>query len=82
MQRHQVEPGNGFSHGMFHLQAGVHFHEEKLAAIIKQKLDRAGTHIAYGFSSLDGSFTHRLTQLRRKPWCRGFFNDLLVATLD
>ena len=31
---------------MFNLQAGIHFHEEKLALVGHQELDRTGVYIA------------------------------------
>jgi hypothetical protein len=42
----QVEPGDGLGHRVLHLQAGVHLHEEEVAAGVEQEFHRAGAFIA------------------------------------
>ena len=60
----QVQAGHGFCHRMFHLQAGVHLHEVKLAAGVQQELQRARAFIAQGLNGLHGSEAHALAQGR------------------
>ena len=79
---HQIEAGDGFSHRMFHLQAGVHFHKEELAAGIQQKLHGAGADITDGLRGFHRRFAHGFSQFGTKAGCRRFFHHLLVATLD
>ncbi|MNN16547.1 hypothetical protein D3C81_1296910 [compost metagenome] len=57
---HQVQAGDGFGDRVFHLQAGVHLHEEELAAGIEQELHSASTDIADRLSSLDRGLAHGL----------------------
>ncbi len=79
---HQIQAGDGFGHGVFDLQAGVHLHKEEFTARVEQKFHRAGAHIADGLSGLDRSFAHGATQFGGKSRRRRFLDDLLVAALD
>ncbi|MCY1173527.1 hypothetical protein D9M73_136890 [compost metagenome] len=79
---HQVEARDGFGDRVFDLQAGVHLHEEELAARIQQKLHGAGTDVADGLRRAYGGFTHGAPQLRTQAWRRGFFDDFLMTTLN
>ena len=85
---HQVEARDGFGHRMFHLQAGVHLHEEKphrRGAVITRLLDdefhRASAHIVDSFGGGHGSLAHLLTQRIGHAGSRSFFQDLLVTAL-
>ncbi|MNO92300.1 hypothetical protein D3C76_838690 [compost metagenome] len=67
---------------MFDLQAGVHLHEEELAAGIEQELHRARTHIADGLGSAHRGLAHGLALRGGQARGRGFFDHFLVAALD
>jgi hypothetical protein len=47
LQLHQVEAGDEFGDGMFHLQARVHLHEEELVRTVRgdDELHGAGAHV-------------------------------------
>ena len=86
---HQVFAGDGFGHGVLHLQAGVHFHEVKLhllgvlvaAGLLDDELHRARTHIAHGLGSGHGGLAHLAAQGLGHAGGGGFFQHFLVAAL-
>ena len=77
----QIQTGDGFGNGMFHLQAGVHLDEEELA-VFPQEFDGAGAAIF----QLGNRFTHHFAHARPLGGVerrrRGFFQHLLVAALQ
>ena len=77
---HQVQPGEGFSHRVLHLQAGVHLHQEEFSPVQKE-FHRARTHIASGLCQRHGASAHALAQRCVHRRAGGLFDDLLVAAL-
>ena len=84
----QIESSDGFGHRVFHLQAGVHFHEEKLhrvrlviSCLFDNELDRAGAHIVHRLGRGHRCGPHLGTQGvgHAGGWC--FFQHFLVASL-
>ena len=65
---HQVQAGDGLGHRVFHLQPGVHLHEEEVTLGVEQKLQRARAFVSDGQRSLDGHCAHARTQ--RRTHCR------------
>ncbi len=78
----QIEAGDGFGDRMLDLQAGVHLHEEELAACIQQKLDRARADVADSLCRLDRGLAHGPTQLDGQARGGRFLDHFLVAALD
>ncbi len=78
---HQVLPGDQFGDRVLHLQAGVHFQEEELAALIQQKLHGAGADIVDRGGGLDRRLAHGLAQFRRHHRAGRFLDHFLVAAL-
>jgi hypothetical protein len=52
-----IDTGNALRHGMFNLQAGIHFHKKEIFIGIHQELDGAGILVADGLSRLDSIVT-------------------------
>ncbi|MCY1363691.1 hypothetical protein D9M69_504660 [compost metagenome] len=68
---------------MLHLQAGVHLHEEELAAaFVVEEFHGAGADVADGLGRAHGGFAHGGAQLGGKAGSRRFLDHLLVAALD
>ena len=79
---HQVQAGDGFGDRVFHLQAGVHLHEEEFTAGVEQEFHGAGADVADGLGRPYRGFAHGLAQLGAQAGSRGFFHHFLVAALD
>ena len=54
----QVDAGNGFSDGVLHLQAGVHFEEVEALVFAHHKLHRTSRLVFDSFGQGHGLFTH------------------------
>ncbi len=65
---------------MFHLHAGVHFNEIKLAVFV-QELKGARTAVANFFTSRCATVADFFNQLARDARCRRFFDHFLVTAL-
>ena len=78
----EIEAGDAFGDGVFHLEAGIHFKEVEAAISPGDELHRAGAEIADVAGQGDGLFAHRLAHFRRDERGGGFFHHLLVAALD
>jgi len=67
---------------MFHLQAGVHFQEIEIAILIDDEFHRPGRAIFHLLGQRDRLFAHRLAGclIQERGW--GFFDHLLMASLD
>ena len=50
----EIDAGHHFGDRMFHLDAGVHFHEEEVVVLVEQKFDRADIPVVHGFDGFDG----------------------------
>ena len=74
-------PGDHFGDWVFHLQAGVHFHEEERAVYVVQELDGAGAHVVNGLRGFHGGLAHGFTGVLAQPRCGRFFQYFLMATL-
>ena len=74
-------PGDHFSDRVFHLQTGVHFHEEERAVNVVQELHGAGAHVVNGLRGFHGGLAHGFTGGLAQPRCGRFFQYFLVATL-
>ena len=77
---HDVDAGNQLGYGVFHLHAGVHFDEEKLAVFI-QKFKRAGAAVADAFAGGHAGFADFLALFGGDAGCGCFFDYFLVAAL-
>mgnify|MGYP000886941604 CR=1 FL=1 len=67
---HKIHPGDGFRHRVLHLQARVHFHEEKLVRMqtvgsVNDELDRARPLVADRFGGPHRGLPHGLAHCRR-----------------
>ena len=60
----EIDAGNPFGDGMFHLKASVHFQKVEILARIDQKLDRASRRVADLFGQSYSPFAHRFSRLR------------------
>ena len=63
LQRHQIEPGDGFGHRALNLQTGVHLHEVAVATGVEQKLQRARALAGDGLDRRHRRGTHALARL-------------------
>ncbi len=79
---HQIQARDVFGHRVLDLQAGIHLHEEKLAARVQQEFHRACALVADGLCGLDRRFTHGLAQFGCQAGRRCFFDDLLMSALN
>mmetsp|Transcript_32913 Transcript_32913/g.72695 ORF Transcript_32913/g.72695 Transcript_32913/m.72695 type:complete len:291 (-) Transcript_32913:657-1529(-) len=77
----QIHAGDHLSHGVLHLDTGVHLHEVE-ALLLPQELNGAHTHIADSLGGVDGSITHGLAHLRCQGGAGRLLQELLVAPLD
>ena len=82
--RHQVQPGDQFSHRVLDLQPGIRLDEEELLARVlrDQELEGAETLIVHGPGQGEGGPDDRGAQLRTERGAGGDLDELLVATLD
>ena len=62
---HQIETGDLFGDGMFHLQAGVHFKKVKIVVRINQKFHCSGVGIAACARKAHRCVAHAFAQFRR-----------------
>ena len=58
LQVDQINSSNQLRHGMFHLQARVHFQKKEVLYPIHEEFDGACITIASGFSDANRSLTH------------------------
>src|SRR3989338_1194428 len=79
---HNVDAGNGFRHGVFDLDAGVHFHEIEIVILVEKEFDGARVFIAHGTGGLDAQVADVCALFRRDLLRRGNLDQLLVAALD
>ncbi len=84
---HQINAGNRLCHRMFHLQAGVHFHEPEPVLTqpvraIDDKLNRPRARITNRLSRAHCRIAHCLAHALGHARCRRFLNHLLVTTLQ
>ena len=82
LRRYQVDVGDLFGDGVFHLDAGVHFDEDMLAAFVEQELHSPGAAVSDVAGESHRVGTDPLAQLGIQVRGRGQFDDLLVAPLD
>ena len=83
----QIDPGDLFGHGVFHLQTGVHFHEPdpvraQACAGVGDELDRAGALIVDRLGRADGCGAELGAGRLVHAGGRGFLDHLLVAALE
>ena len=81
LQFDEVEPGDELGHGMFDLQARVHFHEVETAVGIEQELDRARADVTDRPRHRDRRLAHAFAQALVDGRGGRFLDDLLVAPL-
>ena len=83
LRPHDIPPRDDFRHGMFDLDARVHFDEEELLRIgVVQELDGAGVVDADGPADREGRVENALAHIGREVRRRGDFDDFLMAPLD
>ena len=58
----QVHVGNALGHGMFHLEARVHFQEVIPHLVIEQEFHGAGPNVIAAFGHFNGAVAHGLSQ--------------------
>ena len=78
----QVEARHELGHGVLDLDAGVHLHEEVVAVLGQQALDRSRRAVAGGARGVDGDAADPLAQLGADSGRRRLLDELLVAALD
>src|SRR3989442_3838280 len=67
---------------MFHLDAGVHFHEEEVVVLVEQELDGAEIPVVHGFDGFDGDAADLPAEFLVDGGRRRFFEKLLMPALD
>src|SRR5690606_25332693 len=77
---HQVNAGNAFGDGVFHLNAGIHFDEIEFVVFV-QELESACAAIAHFPAGFGTALANALDQLAWDAGRRRLFNYFLVATL-
>jgi len=78
----KVNPSNLFRDRVFNLEPGIHFHKVKVLGIhIIKKLYCSCVYIAYSSGSCHCLLAHVFSLFGGKS-TRGFFNDLLVSSLN
>ena len=77
----QIQAGDHFSHRMLDLQPGIHLHEVEGAAGIHDEFDRTGADIADRAGRRHCGLSHGAALGFAQPGRRGFFDDLLMASL-
>lgn len=78
----EVEVEEFFGHGVFYLDAGIHFHEIEVAVFVEEEFDGAEAFVADGFACFDSGFAHLLAEFFGQYRGGGFFEEFLVASLD
>ena len=78
----EIDTVDFFGHGVFDLDAGIHFEAVVVASVIDKKLHGAGVFVVNGFGKFDGGLAHSFTQLVIEKGGGGFFKEFLVAPLD
>ena len=67
---------------MFNLQPGVNLKEVELTiGGVIHKLHRAGRAVVHGFAQFHCGVQQQFALCGAESWCRGFFDDLLIAPL-
>ena len=79
---HQIDAGDQFGHGVFHLKAGVHLEEVEILVTVDDEFDRTGRGVAHCLRQRDRLLAHRLARglIQKRAW--RLFHNLLVAALD
>lgn len=78
-----VDTRHLLGHGMFDLNTGVDFDEEKITSVcVNQKLNRSRSDIISTFHQSNGRFADVLAELSGQAPGRGNFDHLLMSTLD
>ena len=54
----EIDAVDFFGHGVFDLDAGIHFEEVVVARVIDEKLHGAGVFVVDGFGEFDGGLAH------------------------
>lgn len=67
---------------MFDLDARVHFHEEEVAVLVQEELDRADIAVPNGFDGFDRGSADLAPKSFINGRRRGFFHQFLVTTLN
>ena len=78
----QIDAGDQFGDGMFHLKPGVHLEEVEVAVAVHDEFHRSGAGIAHRTRQRAGLFAHRAACFGIKERRGCLFDDLLVAALD
>ena len=81
LHRHQIQTGNRFGDGMFHLEARVHLHEVEIARSIEQEFQRSRTFVVDRLHRTRRDCAHALAQCGRYGRRRRFLDQFLMATL-
>ena len=77
-----IDTCDGLGNGVFHLQASVHLHKEKVMVFINQKLHSSGINVINSLGCLNCNSAHFFTQLVIDVVGGGNLNQLLITTLD
>ena len=78
----QIYPCDHLGDRMFHLDAGIHFHEIKRPAAVHQEFHGAGALVANGAGGGHGGIAHLAAQVGVDGHAGSLFQQLLVAALD
>ena len=79
---HQVKPRDLLRHGVFHLEAGIHFQEVEVVLVVEQEFHGAGAGVGAGAGHVHGALAHLGAQGGREHRRGRFLNHFLVAALD
>ncbi len=79
---HEIASVDLLGDGMFHLNAGIHFHEVEIPVIVHEILDGAGICVADALAEADRCIAHFFAKLGRHQRRRALLDDLLVASLE
>ncbi len=81
LQRHEIQSGNFFGHGMLNLQPGIHFEEVKRTGGIQQEFNRTGSSILDALGRINRRLPHLCPQRLAHHGTGRFLNHFLMSPL-
>src|SRR5438093_2180742 len=79
---HQIDTCDQFGHRMFNLNAGIHFHEVKVPALVHQELKRPHIRVADILNRAHNAAADDFPQVRSHDDRRSFFDEFLMPPLN
>ncbi|MNP31457.1 hypothetical protein D3C76_1245770 [compost metagenome] len=77
---HDIHSCYQFGYRMFNLNSGVHLDEKELTVLIEE-FERAGAPVTNQLACLHTALADECNSLSIDAWCRGLFNNFLMASL-